>query len=59
MITKEKMETYESIRSSGITNMFDVKAVIFLSEDILTKEDCIEIMKNYKSLMEKFGIERR
>ena len=45
-ITKEDFEDYETIRYSGMTNMFDVACVIELSND-LTKEKIIDIMKNY------------
>jgi len=47
MITKEKFRKYLQIRDRGITNMFDVRRVIELSGDKLTKEDCIDIMKNF------------
>ena len=47
MITKEKMETYEQIRQSGLTNMFAVKQVVKLSDGILDQDDCIDIMKNF------------
>ena len=35
---------------SGKTNMFDVDAVIRLSDGVLTKGDCIAIMENYDVL---------
>ena len=58
MITKEQMKAYENIRQSGVTNMFDVKTVIQLSDGILTKDDCMDIMQNYIKYMEEFEIER-
>jgi len=54
MITREEFETYEKIRESGETNMFDVRNVIILSEGVLGKESCLEIMRNYDKLREKF-----
>ena len=46
-MTKEKFLAYEEVRESGETNMFDVSAVIGLAEVELTKDDCMDIMKNY------------
>ena len=56
-ITKEKVQKYENVRQSGITNMFDIHNVMNLSR--LSREDCLDIMKNYEKYMEEFGIERR
>ena len=53
-MTKEKFEAYESIRKSGKTNMFDVKRVIELSDNELTKEDCLDIMKNYSKYKKEY-----
>lgn len=53
-ITKEKFEAYVKVQESGITNMFDIKKVMEISDFIynvpLTKEDCIYIMENYSVL---------
>jgi len=58
MITKEKFLAYENVRQSGLTNMFDISEVINLAEmdsDVtLTKEECLEIMKDYCALHEKY-----
>jgi len=57
-MTKNKFITYEKIRRSGITNMFDIEKVITLSElygCLLTKEDCLDIMKNYCRYYEKYN----
>jgi len=51
-ITKEDFAAYEDVRSSGVTNMFDVKTVSMLSG--LDRETIIEIMENYSDLMEKY-----
>ena len=56
-ITKEKVQKYENVRQSGITNMFDIHNVMNLSR--LSREDCLDIMKNYGKYMEEFKIERR
>ena len=53
-MTKEKFEAYESIRKSGETNMFDVRKVIELSDNGLTKEDCLDIMKNYSKYKKEY-----
>ena len=55
-ITKEKFRRYLEVQRSGYTNMFDVKTVIELSDDILTKEDCLDIMDNYKKYEKKFNL---
>ena len=52
-ITKEDFLDYEGIRQSGVTNMFDVKTVVALSDD-LTKEKCFDIMKNYSKYKNRF-----
>jgi hypothetical protein len=54
MITKEKFKAYEEVRSEGLTNMFDVKNVVALSRGFLTRDDILEIMKNYYTLMKKY-----
>jgi len=53
-ITKKKFEAYEGVRSSGLTNMFNVDAVVTLSGGRLTKEDCLEIMDNYEAYDEQY-----
>ena len=57
-MTKEKMQAYENVRQSGLTNMFDIKKVISLSKFILTREDCIDIMENYTKYIKQFKIKR-
>ena len=54
MITRDDWIAYEEIRSSGVTNMWDVKLVCELSG--LDKEQAMEIMKNYSKLKEQFAI---
>ena len=59
MITKRKMQDYENIRQTGITNMFAINNVIALSPEGLTKEDCLDIMKHYNTYIKKFNISGR
>jgi len=49
-ITKEEFETYEAIRKSGTTNMFDVGVVEMLSGYTLDGKKILTIMKNYDNL---------
>ena len=44
-ISKEDYEAYESVRQSGVTNMFDVRTVMQLSG--LDRQKIMAIMKNY------------
>ena len=57
MITKEEFQTFEAIRSSGVTNMFDVVTVQKLSG--LSREKIFEIMKTYDELLKKYPDVRR
>jgi hypothetical protein len=51
-ISKKTFEAYEAVRSSGVTNMFDVKYVCMLAA--ISREEVLEIMKTYGQLMEKY-----
>ena len=55
-ITKEKIQTYEDIRQSGVTNMYQVNNVMQLSG--LAFDECVDIMKNYDKYIKKFNITR-
>ena len=55
MIDEKKFSLYLSIRDSGYTNMFDLKSVIALSKNMLTRDDCIDIMENFGDYNKKFG----
>ncbi|MBA7538312.1 hypothetical protein ES705_30587 [subsurface metagenome] len=61
-ITKEKMQAFEIVRRSGVTNMMDVENVIRYADKfcdtLLTRDDYFYIIKNYPDLMEKFNIKR-
>ena len=52
MITEKKFEAYVAVQMSGVTNMFNVPMVMSLSG--LTKEECLDIMKNYGKYREQF-----
>jgi hypothetical protein len=45
MITKEKFDDYVRVQKSGVTNMFDVKYVEFLTD--LSRDEILDIMENY------------
>ena len=51
-ITKKEFEAYESVRESGVTNMFAVNLVSELSG--LTREQILYIMKNYDEICKKY-----
>lgn len=54
--TKEQFEDYVNIRDSGVTNMFDVRAVCALSDTGLTREHCLYIMTNFVDLAKEYGV---
>lgn len=51
-ITKDEFLSYEEVRLSGATNMFDANMVEKLSG--LSREKIIYIMKNYRELKDKY-----
>ena len=51
-ITKEQFEAYESVRASGVTNMFNVKVVEAISG--LDRATIFKIMDNYTKLNKKY-----
>lgn len=51
-VTKEQFADYESVRRSGVTNMFDLSTVEDLSG--LDKATICEIMKRYDDLMARW-----
>jgi len=59
MVSKEKFEAYLTVQKSGLTNMFDIKNVMYIADNVcdveLTKEDCLDVMKNYKELKEMYS----
>lgn len=60
MPTKEMVEKYEELRSSGRFNMLSREALEWMEENAgCTKQEYLEIIKNYSALMKKFNIERK
>ena len=55
-VTKEQFKDYVRIRDSGMTNMYDVNMVCKLSNEGLTKEICMTIMKHFEDFAKKFGV---
>ena len=51
-ITQEQFNSYEEVRLSGATNMFDVRMVSDISG--LCRDVVLLIMNNYGELKEKF-----
>jgi len=54
-MTKEKFLAYVAVQESGATNMFDAAMVCKLSGHKLTKEDCLDIMKNYSQYKKQYS----
>ena len=58
MVTKEEFNAYETVRQTGVTNMFDVFAVVKYAKKFcnvkLSKPIIIDIMHNYKDLKNEF-----
>ena len=50
-ITQDQFKAYTNVQESGITNMFDVKAVSTYSG--LDKQEIMYIMQNYGTLLEQ------
>ena len=56
-MTKDKFKTYIAIQKCGAVNMFDIKAVIELSDNILSKKDILNIMENYDKYVKEFNLD--
>ncbi len=57
MITKEQFLRYEKVRLSGKYNM--ITEMLYASKEArLTKEQYLEIIKNYSELKEKYILEK-
>ena len=52
-LTEEDFKDYEEVREGGLTNMFDVRRVVELSDN-LTEEKVKAIMNNYEALIKEF-----
>ncbi len=51
-ITEDMFKAYETVRQSGITNMFDLSIVCDHSG--LSREEVLAIMKHYRALTELY-----
>ena len=49
-ITKAQFQSYEKVRVSGATNMWDTAMVSYLSDGVLSSDDAMEIIKQYGTL---------
>jgi len=49
-ITLKQFAAYESVRASGVTNMWAVQDVADLSGGELTKDDVLYIISNYSEI---------
>lgn len=49
-----KFTEYERIRQTGKINMFDIPAVMRLSDNSLSREEVLFIMTNYHALAQKY-----
>jgi len=59
MVTKEMMEKYEQLRSSGQYNMLSREAQEWMRDNASCfYDDYIDIITNYSELMKKFNISR-
>lgn len=52
-VTAEEYGRYVALQGSGLTNMFDIKVVMF--HTWLPKEKVLYIMKHYSELGEKYA----
>lgn len=54
--TKEQFSAYIDVQMSGVTNMWDVTAVIAYASEPLTQDICLYIMKHYAELKEEYQL---
>ena len=52
-ITQDDFQSYENVRESGVTNMFNTSVVSDYSG--LSKDKIVSIMQNYGALHERYG----
>lgn len=53
-ITKEQFQAFEDVRVSGVTNMWDTTRVASESDGLLSREEVLEVIKQYQSLNELY-----
>lgn len=59
-MTKAKFIAFEKVRKSGLTNMYDINEVRLIAikyGEMLSNEDCFDIMLNYDKYRIKYGSE--
>ena len=54
MLSKKQFQSYEGVRESGATNMWDTKTVSMLSGGVLSSDDALEVIKTYAQLCEAY-----
>ncbi len=57
-MTKAKFISFEKVRKSGLTNMYDINTVRLVAikyGQMLTNKDCFDIMLNYDKYKQKYG----
>ncbi|MGA2418202.1 MAG: hypothetical protein ABSF55_03120 [Candidatus Staskawiczbacteria bacterium] len=61
MMAKDKFLAYLAVRDSGVTNMFDTRAVVKYAKKFsgvtLDRKDCLEIMANFAKLKYEYSKE--
>lgn len=56
-MTKAKFISFEKVRRSGLTNMYDINKVRLIAikyGQMLTNKDCFDIMLNYDKYKQKY-----
>lgn len=63
MITEDQFKAFLIVRDSGVTNMFDIPAVVKYAKKMagvkLSKENCLEIIRDFMQLGYKFGKQKK
>lgn len=60
-MTKAKFIAFEKTRRSGLTNMYDIDSVRLIAikyGQMLTKEECFDIMVNYDKYVRKYFLDK-
>jgi len=62
-MTKAKFIAFEKTRRSGLTNMYDLNQVKFISASkygqILTDKECFDAMINYDKYVRKYLVDKK
>lgn len=54
--TKEQFKEYVNIRDSGVTNMWDIRFIIKISDTGLDKSTCMYIMEHFEDLAKEYEV---